>query len=221
MKKIDEILLLNAVQNANSISDVMKNLKRADSSAGRSIIKKYIDIYNIETSHFDTHKERYEKNLKKFVKLSNDEIFVEHSTYNSGNKIKNRLYEEGLKERKCELCGQDENWHGKYMNLVLDHINGIHDDNRLENLRIVCPNCNATLPTHCRGNKKMKKKEYNKKKHYVNLSLSQRKVKRPSYEQLLYDIEELGYCGTGRKYGVSDNSIRKWVKFYKQNARFV
>ena len=73
--------------------------------------------------------------------------------------MKNRLYDEGLKERKCELCGQDENWYGKKMSLILDHINGVNNDSRIENLRILCPNCNATLPTHCRGIKHMSKNE--------------------------------------------------------------
>ena len=63
-------------------------------------------------------------------------------------------YKEGIKKRKCELCGQGEEWNGKHMSLILDHINGNPNDNRLENLQIVCPNCNATLPTHCRGHKK-------------------------------------------------------------------
>ena len=43
--------------------------------------------------------------------------------------------------------------------------------------------------------------------------LSRRKVQRPSFDQLNLDIEQLGYSGTGRKYGVSDNAIRKWLKF--------
>ena len=64
------------------------------------------------------------------------------------------MYKEGLKNKKCELCGQNEEWKGKHMSLILDHINGINDDNKLENLRIVCPNCNATLETHCKGNYK-------------------------------------------------------------------
>ena len=67
--------------------------------------------------------------------------------------LKKRLYIEGLKKRECELCGQGEEWKGKKMSLILDHINGVHDDNRLINLRIVCPNCNATLETHAGKNK--------------------------------------------------------------------
>ena len=55
------------------------------------------------------------------------------------------------------MCDQDENWKGKIMSLILDHKNGVNNDNRLENLQIVCPNCNATLPTHCRGKNKMDK----------------------------------------------------------------
>ncbi|MSO41100.1 MAG: hypothetical protein EXQ70_04275 [Solirubrobacterales bacterium] len=47
------------------------------------------------------------------------------------------------------MCGQGEVWRGSRIGLILDHVNGVRDDNRLENLRIVCPNCAATLETHC------------------------------------------------------------------------
>lgn len=43
-------------------------------------------------------------------------------------------------------------------------------------------------------------------------SINYRKVKRPDKDILLRDVDELGYCGTGRKYNVSDNAIRKWIK---------
>ena len=47
----------------------------------------------------------------------------------------------------------------------------------------------------------------------------QRKVKRPSYDKLKHDVEVMGYVGTGKKYGVSDNSIRKWLKFYENQPQ--
>ena len=92
------------------------------------------------------------------------------------------------------------------MSLILDHINGIHNDNELKNLRILCPNCNSTLPTHCRGNIKLNKQKENetlkikkKKKHYTKSSLSQRKVKRPDYIILQNEIKNFGYSATGRR----------------------
>lgn len=68
--------------------------------------------------------------------------------------------------------------------------------------------------------KKRQKKERNKNgltEMEYNRSLNQRKVDRPKYSQLLEDIKSLGFTKTGKKYGVSDNTIRKWVKFYEKN----
>ena len=71
-------------------------------------------------------------------------ILVENSTYNRTD-LKRRLYEDGLKEKKCELCGQGEEWNGKHMSLILDHINGVYNDNRIENLMILSPSEHSTL----------------------------------------------------------------------------
>lgn len=129
-----------------------------------------------------------------------------NSAYSRG-RLKQRLFEEGLKERHCELCGQDESWRGRSMSLVLDHINGIPDDNRLANLRIVCPNCAATLSCGSR---------WDRARLRGRAQTHLRKAERPPYEQLLAEIEATGYCAVGRKYGVSDNAVRKWVRFYER-----
>ena len=67
-------------------------------------------------------------------------------------RLKNRLIKEGIKTHKCEICGIEE-WMGQPTPLELDHINGKHDDNRLENLRVICPNCHAQTSTYRGKNK--------------------------------------------------------------------
>jgi len=136
------------IKNSDNYVDACKNLNIGTSKGNRDTIKKYINLYSIDNSHFKDNK----SNSVFRDKIETVDILVENSTYQTTH-LKNRLYKEGLKQRKCELCGQGEMWEGKKMSLILDHINGVNNDNRIENLRIVCPNCNATLPTHCRGKK--------------------------------------------------------------------
>lgn len=104
------------------------------------------------------------------------------------------------------------------MSLILDHINGIYNDNRIENLRIVCPNCNATLDTHCGKNtqEKIRRKKENQEKNKIEAFLSRRKTLRPSFDILIKEIEKLGLEGVGRKYGVTGNAVKKWIKTYQK-----
>ena len=79
-----------------------------------------------------------------------DEILVEGITLNRG-KLKPRLVAAGLLPDLCAECGAPPIWQEKRLVFVLDHINGVNDDYRLENLRLLCPNCNSQTPTFCRG----------------------------------------------------------------------
>lgn len=196
-------------------------------------------MWAIPVDHFDPDAARRAGLRRAPTPLA--EVLVECSTYQRGL-LKERLFAEGLKQRRCELCGQGELWQGRRMSLILDHVNGVHDDNRLENLRIVCPNCNATLDTHCGRNGRVPRDERAcpgcgtrflpraARQRYCSRAcgqrapgrrepqLAQRRVPRPPYEQLLREIEALGYRGVGRKYGVSDNAIRKWRRSYEAAA---
>lgn len=85
-------------------------------------------------------------------KIPLDKLLVEHSTVGRGH-IKGRLIREGKLERKCYECGITE-WRGRPLSFNLDHINGVNDDYRLDNLRIVCPNCDSQSQTFSGRNAK-------------------------------------------------------------------
>ncbi len=211
------------------------------------MLEKYALIWGISTAHFDPKAARV-GNLRRTPKPL-AEMLVERSP-SARKDVKRRLLAEGLKEPVCEICGQDEIWRGKPMSMILDHINGIRDDHRLENLRMVCPNCAATLDTHCgRRNRIQRAKRAclrcgknffpsNGPQRYCSRACGvrwdrsavdrrrrgrqgvpcpqSRKVDRPPYEQLLEEIGATSYLAVGRKYGVSDNAVRKWVRWYER-----
>lgn len=77
-----------------------------------------------------------------------EEIFIEDSKVKR-DQIKNILIKEKLIEYVCSECGQNGNWNGKVLSLQIDHINGIRNDNRLSNLRFLCPNCHSQTSTFC------------------------------------------------------------------------
>lgn len=217
--KYTKEFLEDIIKKSNTIMEVIENIGLSKHGNNYRTIKKYIELYDLNISHFDANKIRNQK-LTNFNTISLQEILIENSKYTSTNNLKNKLYNNGLKEKKCEICEQNEIWNGKHMSLILDHINGINNDNRIENLRIVCPNCNATLETHCRGKKvveRQKNKEKQKKENIKNSQLKRRKIMdRPNLETLKKEINEFGYCATGRKYKVSDNTIRKWINSYEK-----
>jgi len=138
-----------AVLNSNTYVEVFRYLKL--SITNYSFLKKKLKEYDIDTSHFNQSKSRKGKN-----KYTLNEILVKNGPNICPYNLKNKLYNENLKQRKCELCGQDETWNGMNISLILDHIDGDRYNNQLSNLRIVCPNCNAGLDTHCGKNKKKK-----------------------------------------------------------------
>ena len=227
-----------AIAASLTFTEALRRLGVCHTGNSRGVLVKWAAIWKIPTDHFDPDEAR-RRALPRRQNRPLEEWLVENSRAERA-KLKRRLYEEGLKERRCEMCGQGEDWHGRQMSLILDHINGVRDDNRLENLRIVCPNCNATLDTHCgRAARRppracarcgsLFQPRYSAHRHCSRdcgqrherrgrILPGARRAARPPLDQLLTEIAELGWVGTGRKYGVSDNAIRKWVRAYEEAA---
>ena len=87
-------------------------------------------------------------------KVDLDDI-LSNKKWMTSSKVKLKLFEFGLKKNLCEDCGISE-WNGKSIVCHLDHVNGDNRDNRLENLKILCPNCHSQTATYCRGQGKNK-----------------------------------------------------------------
>jgi hypothetical protein len=231
--------LRSAIAEATSWAQTQRLLGYAVKGANHRTVQRWARHWGISTGHFDPNLGRREACRARAIPL--EEVLVENSSYHRGQ-LKARLLRSGLKQRVCELCGQDELWHGQRMSLVLDHVNGVPDDNRLENLRIICPNCDATLATHCGRHLPRERTcpgcgqafaPRNGQHRYCSQQCwgrvysqrvtgvpqpDRRKMTRPSYEQLLEDVRTMSMGAVGRKYGVSDNAVRKWLRWYEPPA---
>lgn len=159
-----------------------------------------------------------------------ENILVEGSDYNRGC-LKKRLLKEGLLRNECYECGAPPVWNDKPLVMVLDHINGISNDNKLVNLRLLCPNCNSQMPTfagrrlkkyyHCeecgrvvsRGRKRCTRcRQSHDSVHHPRVQ--RRKVDRPTREELQVMLWVEPTTVISKKFGVSDKAVSKWAKSY-------
>lgn len=240
-------------------------------------------------------------------KIKTEDV-LNNKVYMKSSQLKKRLIKEGYLKYNCKICKINK-WMEKEIVLELDHINGNSRDNRIHNLRILCPNCHSQTENFRGRNIKNKKtakklkdidiknsfyisenlnqlclnlKIKSTKNNYENLKkrlkmlnldfdknrtkneneilklknklnivfkknnntstikkenycidckikilprskrcykcdrINKRKIKRPSYQELLKELKESNYSVVGKKYGVSDNAIRKWIKYYKK-----
>lgn len=110
-----------------SYSEALRKLGLRPAGGNHRLFRKYVDeVWSISTEHFDPNRGRVAK-LKRRRPVPLEQVLTSDSAYNRAT-LKRRLYEAGLKDRRCELCGQGEEWRGMLMSLILDHINGIPDD---------------------------------------------------------------------------------------------
>lgn len=152
LRKYTEENLRTAVKNSFSFAQVLKSLNIVPCGGNYRVLKRAIDHFNIDNSHFTF--QVWNKRKKIGAKVSIEE-YLNNKKSISSNKLKKRLINENIFHPKCSSCGL-ENWLEKPIPLELDHINGNSSDNRLENLRLLCPNCHALTPTYRGKNKKSK-----------------------------------------------------------------
>lgn len=217
---------------SSSKSDVLRNLGFDDHSGNHRTLNCRIQNDNINLNKLNENRkiflEKHRKNLHLKQTMSFNDIFKENSTYRNGGRIKLILLKLGLIKNECATCLLTT-WQGKEITLQLDHVNGNNRDNRVQNLRLLCPNCHSQTPTYS-GKKNLKKIKPTLKKcshcdtmmvnsktcGACNAKINYRKFD-PSKEELEKLVHQKPFTKIAGLYHVSDNAVRKRCKLLGVN----
>lgn len=213
--------ILEIIKKSTNYSDVLRTLELPPNRGNRQTLQNYINKNKISIDHFST------KSLKTVlkVKLTIDDL-CENST-RSSHSIRRFVKTNKLIDcTKCTICNQPSTWNGNTLTLQLDHINGNRFDNRIENLRFICPNCHSQTETF--GNKRRSPKILKinpcdlcglpcKGKVSKYCMRCSNKVNNPikfqvSKEELTNLLDEYPMTKIGEIFNVSDNAVRKRCK---------
>lgn len=141
--------LLKAVKESTSVAETMRKLGLKPKGTYYTVFHNKIKEKKIDISHFISI-----VNKKAHNKLSKNDFIKKNcikGKYYHSNRLKHKLIEFGILNNKCEICKNKGIWKGKHLILQIDHKNGNRKDNRIENLRLLCPNCHSQTETF--GNK--------------------------------------------------------------------
>lgn len=213
------------LDNSNTMVEVIKKIGLPAYNGNHKTINKRIKEDNLDITKLIEKRKKFQReNIKKLkTPKTLNEILVKNSNFNNTN-LKHKLIKEGILENQCSECGLLPVWNNKPISLQLDHINGINNDNRLENLRILCPNCHTQTETYSGKRFKVKNNclkcgvKIHKKSTYCKIcsnrigNINNRKFE-ISKDELINLIKQYPMTKVGELLGVSDNAVRKRCKF--------
>ncbi|TXS29879.1 HNH endonuclease [Streptomyces sp. ms191] len=142
---------------STSVSDVLRRLGLDVVGGHHANISRRIKAYGIDTSHF-----RAPSRAPGVRGRPPEEILVEQAPGRRAERVSSRRLKQALTARgvaeRCALCGLPPTWLGEPLPLEVDHVDGDWRNNRIENLRLLCPNCHSTTDTY-RGRGKRRLRE--------------------------------------------------------------
>jgi len=147
MPKYSDTQFAKVVADSYSMASALRALGVIAAGGNYATAKTRIKRLGLDTSHWLGQAIHRGTKRPRKSKRSLAEILVQDSTYTSKSCLRIRLIKEGLLKNRCCICGISE-WQREPLVLHLDHINGVGDDHRIENLRLLCPNCHSQTPTY-------------------------------------------------------------------------
>ena len=209
------------VKESATIKECLEKMGLPSGPGNYRTFHRYKILYGTDTSHFISGKLHNSNKIGSYIPLK--DYLKKDGPSIKGSVLIKKLINEGYKEYKCENpnCGISE-WHGDEIVLQLHHIDGNNRNNSVENLMLLCPNCHSQTDNFCRKGKTKKRcKKCGKpikesQSGYCSKCFKEtiRKVERPDKETLIRNLEKENFSSVGRKFGVSDNAVRKWCKYY-------
>lgn len=146
MKHYTKETLQVIIPQSNGYAEVLRKCNLKPAGGNYAQLKKYIQLWNIDISHFKGN--AWNKGLHTTCNPAKPLVqYLSEDSHYPSDKLRKRLLKENVFTAQCSNCKNTE-WENLPIPLELDHINGIKTDNRLINLRLLCPNCHAQTPTY-------------------------------------------------------------------------
>lgn len=156
--KLSDEQFVELLKKSSTISEVLFKLGYTvkGNSWGYSLIKRRMTDLNLDYSIF---KGKQCVLVNKIAKSIKPEDILKENCKHQRTVLRRYIIKNNLIPYKCAICGCTT-WQGRTLSLELDHINGINNDNRLENLRFLCPNCHSQTSTYGSRNQQLNKSDY-------------------------------------------------------------